>query len=71
MRLWSDSSQRLMTDEQLLRLIAHFGSLQKATEHGDIVLVDPTTSDVSPDSDDSMVCVHSQPAPKRSLADYL
>lgn len=39
MRLWEDADRRLYTDEQLLRHVAHFGSLEAALEHGDIRLL--------------------------------
>lgn len=39
MRLWIDGELRTHTDKQLLRHIAHFGSLEKALEHGDISLL--------------------------------
>lgn len=39
MRLWQDSSGRLLTDEQVLRILSYEGSLKKALEKSDIVLV--------------------------------
>lgn len=39
MRLWEDSENRLYTDDQLLRHIAHYGSLDAALKHGDIRIV--------------------------------
>lgn len=44
MRLWIDGELRTYTDEQLLRHIAHFGSLEKALEHGDISLLSESKS---------------------------
>lgn len=39
MRMWMDSEGRLLTDEQLLRLIAYRGSLEEALAQGNIRLV--------------------------------
>lgn len=37
-RFWEDSEKHLYTDEQLLRHIARYGSLDVAFKHGDIRL---------------------------------
>lgn len=42
MRIWRDSHENLITDEQLVRHIAAFGSLSRALEEGDIHLVAST-----------------------------
>ena len=39
MRIWCDAHNNLITDEQLIRHIAAFGSLSRALEMGDISLV--------------------------------
>lgn len=39
MRLWQDSKGAFITDEQVLRYIATFGSLSEALERGDIRLI--------------------------------
>jgi hypothetical protein len=39
MRIWRDSHENLITDEQLVRHIAAYGSLSRALEDGDIRLV--------------------------------
>ena len=39
MRIWQDARGNLITDEQLARHIATFGSLSHALEAGDIQLV--------------------------------
>ncbi|MBR3313927.1 MAG: hypothetical protein IKG18_07285 [Atopobiaceae bacterium] len=39
MRIWCDAYDNLITDEQLIRHIATFGSLSRALEAGDIRLV--------------------------------
>lgn len=39
MRIWRDAHDNLITDEQLLRHIATYGSLSRALEAGDIRLV--------------------------------
>ena len=59
-RFWEDGEGRLYTDEQLLRHVAHYSSLETALERGDIRLVSES----------------SQPSRKRPgerprLADYL
>lgn len=64
-RLWMDAENRMLTDEQLVRHIAHYGSLDVAASHGDIRLV---SSHEHPDE--------SQPkkertARQRRLADYI
>lgn len=59
-RLWEDGEGRLYTDEQLLRHIAHYGSLEAALEHGDIRLVRE-----SPQSS------RKRPGERPRLADYL
>jgi len=38
-RLWEDSENRLYTDDQLLRHIANYGSLDATLKHGDIRMV--------------------------------
>lgn len=67
MRLWEDSEGTLLTDKQVIRAIASFGSIGKAAEHGDIALIssggDGTTERPSPPS-------QSQPK-SRKLVDYL
>lgn len=37
--MWIDSENALLTDEQVLRRIAAFGSLESAVEHGNITLL--------------------------------
>ena len=39
MRLWVDGEGRMLTDEQVLRQIAVFGSLSAACERGEIRLL--------------------------------
>lgn len=39
MRIWRDADGSMLTDEQLLRHIATFGSLSAACEQGDIALL--------------------------------
>lgn len=60
MRFWEDEEGRLYTDDQLLRHIAHYGSLEAALEHGDIRLVSepPQLS-------------RTRPGERPRLADYL
>lgn len=43
MRIWCDAHDNLITDEQLIRYVATFGSLSAALEEGDVRLV--TSSD--------------------------
>lgn len=69
MRQWIDSNNRLMTDEQLLRHIAHFGSLDKALKHGDISIISETSTDKTKSSDASFN--HDKEKNVRALADYL
>lgn len=64
MRLWIDSHDRMMTDEQLLRYIAHFGSLDKALSEGDIHLVSDFAKTADPNSAYRGI-------PNRHLSDYL
>lgn len=45
MRIWRDAHDNLITDEQLARHIAAFGSLSRALEAGDICLVVSTDAD--------------------------
>lgn len=62
MRMWIDQDKRLLTDEQLVRLIAYHGSLQDALTHGNIRLA----------SESSEAERHDEPTqPRRRLADYL
>jgi hypothetical protein len=42
MRIWCDAHDNLITDEQLVRYLASFGSLSRALEEGDIHLVTST-----------------------------
>lgn len=39
MRIWQDDQGNLITDEQLLRYVAHHGSLSKALSAGEVRLV--------------------------------
>lgn len=39
MRLWRDSAGNILTDEQVLRYIASFGSISASSDVGDIVLI--------------------------------
>lgn len=39
MRVWCDDNDNLITDEQLVRHLAAYGSLSRALEKGDIRLV--------------------------------
>ena len=59
-RFWEDGEGRLYTDEQLLRHIAHYGSLEAALEHGDIRLVS-----------ESPQPSRTRPGERPCLADYL
>ncbi|WP_326426048.1 hypothetical protein [Adlercreutzia wanghongyangiae] len=60
MRFWEDSEKRLYTDEQLLRHIARYGSLDAALKHGDIRL-----------ASDSPQFSRGRSGQHRCLADYL
>lgn len=63
MRIWLDKDGDMLTDEQLLRHIATFGSLSAACERGDIRLL--------PKSED---CASAKPASREGkprLSDYL
>ena len=64
MRLWMDDQNRMLTDEQLLRQIAHHGSLADSLDHGNVRLV-------ADESGRSSVPREKTSAPERSLADYL
>lgn len=59
-RLWEDSENRLYTDDQLLRHIAHYGSLDAALKHGDIRIVS-----------DSLRPLRERSLGRPRLADYL
>ncbi len=61
MRLWEDANRRLYTDEQLLRHVAHFGSLEAALEQGNIRLVAESSPKVS----------RGVKGQRRRLSDYL
>lgn len=66
MRIWMRKGEdgALMTDEQLLALVASAGSLSAALEHGDVTLVhDDRPSEWSPEGRGA--------ARRRTLADYL
>lgn len=64
MRLWMDDQDRMLTDEQLLRQIAHYGSLKESLDHSDVRLVaDGEHPSVTPRK--------IADAPQRSLKDYL
>lgn len=39
MRLWRDSAGNILTDEQVLRYIASFGSIAASCDAGDIELI--------------------------------
>lgn len=52
MRIWRDSNGNLITDEQLARHIATFGSLSRALEAGDIHLVVHTNETAKPIEDE-------------------
>lgn len=69
MRLWVDTEHHMLTDEQLLRLIAYYGSLEEAATHGNIALI----SDSSPDArqNDGACSSQRRTIPRRRLADYL
>lgn len=43
MRLWMNDSNTVLTDEQVIRVIATFGNLTEAAQHGNIRLI--STSD--------------------------
>lgn len=71
MRIWSGEGG-LMTDEQALAYIGHFGSLSAAVEHGDITLVTDSGSDSSPHGGNSPGGKQERrPIRKTRLADYL
>lgn len=55
MRIWQDAHDNLITDEQLVRHIAAYGSLSSALEAGDIRLVASTASDGEPMKDSQNV----------------
>lgn len=48
MRIWQDAQGNLITDEQLARHIASFGSMSRALEEGDIRLVIATEPEAKP-----------------------
>lgn len=49
MRIWCDAHDNLITDEQLVRHIAAYGSLSRALEAGDIrLVVSSTNEDATP-----------------------
>lgn len=48
MRLWQDSSGRLLTDEQVLRILSYEGSLKKALDKSDIVLISQANEQNAP-----------------------
>lgn len=55
----------LLTDEQLLRHIAHFGSLSKALEGGEVTLVSETTD--MPEAHGTAACDATTPRRHRDL----
>lgn len=59
-RFWEDGEGRLYTDEQLLRHIAHYGSLGAALAYGNIRLVS-----------ESPQLSRTRPGERPRLADYL
>lgn len=64
MRLWMDDQDRMLTDEQLLRQIAHYGSLKESLDHSNVRLIagsEHTTAAPRNTAD----------TPQRSLRDYL
>lgn len=82
MRMWLDRDNRLLTDEQLLRLIAYRGSLEETLrKDGDIRLVTSpdearsssrkisAQADVSTPANSGQTPIHVEP--RRTLADYL
>lgn len=48
MRLWRDEAGSILTDEQVLRHVAAFGSLSAAVGAGDIELISEVGSDHRP-----------------------
>lgn len=61
-----DDEGALLTDEQVLRAVAAFGSLEGALSHGNIRLVEDEKGGRA-----SRGGPQGCPAPRRSLADYL
>ncbi len=51
MRVWCDANDNLITDEQLVRHIAAYGSLSRTLEKGDIRLVVSTDEGRKPVED--------------------
>lgn len=64
MRLWMDDQDRMLTDEQLLRQIAHHGSLKDSLAHGNVRLVAESGAREAGPQQNAHI-------PERSLADYL
>ena len=48
MRFWRDKDWNVLTDEQVLRHIATFGSISAALEYGDIELISDTGEEYRP-----------------------
>ncbi len=65
MRMWMAQDGSLLTDEQLLRHVAHFGSLSKALEGGEVTLVSETPD--MPEASDAVACDASMPRQRRDL----
>lgn len=66
MRLWMDDEGTLLTDDQVLRTVATFGSLEAACEHSNIRLVEDETTNGK-----SHPWQQSRPKTTRKLTDYL
>lgn len=69
MRLWQDSKGAIITDEQVLRYVATFGSLSEAPGRGDVRLI----SDTGGPDDPEFQRLQGPPVDKRGkrLADYM
>ena len=63
MRSWLDPKGAIITDEQVLRYVATFGSLSGALERGDIRLLS--------DTGDPAPRPKRRPGERRRLADYM
>lgn len=82
MRLWLDTENRLLTDDQLLRLIAYHGSLEDTLQAGgNIRLISSTegistSEDISTTREDSTLRKSGSQSqdsnkPARKLSDFL
>lgn len=63
-RMWTDDRGRVLTDEQLLRQLAYYGSLESALSRGDVRLL-------ASSEEGARQSRRSPDGPRRTLKDYL